>query len=133
MNPTFPGKILIIDDDPDLRDIYKETLGESGYDVDLATEGREGLFKIMEGGYDLILLDIMLPHIDGISILRKLKSETNLPYNGPIFVLSNLSQKEIIDEALNLGARGYIVKSDITPDQFLAKVSHILQNEGKAG
>lgn len=131
MNPTFPGRILIIDDDPDLRDIYKETLTESGYEVDLATEGREGLSKIMGGGYDLILLDIMLPHIDGISILRKLKAEKSLPYNGPIFVLSNLSQKEVIDEALDLGARGYIVKSDITPDQFLSKISHILQSEGK--
>ena len=131
VQPSFPGKILVIDDDPDLRDLYKEVLTEGGYQIDVASDGQEGLTKILLGGYDLILLDIMMPKIDGIGILKRLKDKPPDVYNGPIFVLSVLNQDEIIKKAMDLGAKGYIIKSDLTPDQVLNKISAILLEKQK--
>lgn len=131
MQPSFPGKILVIDDDPYIEDIYKEVLTEGGYKVDFASDGQDGLTKIFLGGYDLILLDIMMPKIDGLGILKILKDKPPNVYNGPIFVLSVLNQERIIKTALDLGASGYIIKSDLTPDQVLNKISAILAKKQK--
>ena len=131
MQPSFPGKILVIDDDPYLRDLYKEVLTQGGYQVDVASDGQEGLTKILQGGYDLTLLDIMMPKIDGLKILKILKDKPPSVYNGPIFVLSVLNQDDIIKKAMDLGAKGYIVKSDLNPDQVLNKISGILEQTQK--
>ncbi|KKR93534.1 MAG: hypothetical protein UU44_C0002G0195 [Candidatus Daviesbacteria bacterium GW2011_GWB1_41_15] len=106
---SSPGKILIVDDDDDIRNIYKDYLTANGFKVELATNGQEGLSKILQGGYDLILLDIMMPKIDGLGILRRLKEKplNQNVYNGPIVVLSALRQDEVYNEALRLGAKGY--------------------------
>lgn len=127
MNPSYPGKILLIDDDADIRDIFGEILISQGYKIDFARDGKEGLTKILQGGYDIILLDIMMPKIDGMAILKKLKEKPPTVYNGPIIVLSQLNQTEIINSALALGAKGYLVKSSLTPDQVMVKISEILQ------
>ncbi|KKS14916.1 MAG: Two component transcriptional regulator, winged helix family [Candidatus Daviesbacteria bacterium GW2011_GWA1_41_61] len=126
---SSPGKILIVDDDDDIRNIYKDYLTANGFKVELATNGQEGLSKILQGGYDLILLDIMMPKIDGLGILRRLKEKplNQNVYNGPIVVLSALRQDEVYNEALRLGAKGYIVKSDITPKDLLDKVVELLK------
>ena len=129
MSNGTPGKILIIDDDPDIQDIYNEVLKQAGYIVDHADDGTKGLGKIIEGGYDLILLDIMLPKIDGMNILKKVHNSPPSSYNGPIIVLSQIDQQDIINNALQLGAKGYIVKSSITPDQLIDRVSQILQTK----
>ena len=125
-----PGKILLIDDDPDIQSIYGEILTQAGYRLEVALDGEDAYSKILQGGYDLILLDIMLPKIDGLGILKRLKEHppNTSSYNGPIIVLSQLNQPEIINSALSLGAKGYIVKSSLTPDQVLAKVTQILQS-----
>lgn len=121
-----PFKILIVDDDPDLRDIYDETFTEAGYQVDLAIDGKEGLDKIFKGGYDLILLDIMMPKIDGLTVLKKIKtSGITLPPN-IIVILSQLNEENIIKQAMELGAKDYLIKSDYTPDQVLKKVNNLL-------
>lgn len=124
------GKILLVDDDPDIKSIYKEVLTQAGYNFDYADNGEKGLAKILQGGYDLILLDIMMPKIDGISILKRLHENPPNPsvYNGPIFVLSQLNQKELVDTAISLGAKGYLVKAHLAPDDLLKRVGEILQN-----
>lgn len=127
MNPDTLSKILIIDDDRDIQDVYQEVLKNEGYKVDYAINGKEGLEKIYQGGYDLILLDIMMPQIDGISVLEKLNVKPPDRYNGPIFVLSQLNQQEIVDKAKSLGAKGYLVKSQMTPDQVLTTIAQILK------
>lgn len=127
MGSGFPGRILIIDDDPDTRDVYREVLTEAGLTVEFAANGEEGLAKILQGGYDLILLDIMMPKIDGIAILKKLQGKELTVYNGPIIVLSQIDQPQIIETAKSLGAKGYFVKSGMTPGQILEKVSALLQ------
>lgn len=126
----FPGKILIIDDDYDIRSIYNEFLTNEGFLVDVAANGQEGLAKILIGGYDLILLDIMMPKIDGLGILRFLKNHVSDSkiYNGPIIILSALDQQYVINEAMALGAKGYLIKANLTPDESLKKIVKFLEN-----
>ena len=123
-------KILVIEDDQFLRELYEELLKGEGYSVELAEDGEKGLSKFLEGGYSLVLLDIMLPKIDGLEILRKAKDSKPKKENGPVVLLTNLGQDSIIKEGFSLGASGYLVKSAINPDQVLKEVKVFL-NKGK--
>lgn len=123
-------KILVIEDDQFLRELYEELLKGEGYSVDLAEDGEKGLSKFLEGGYSLVLLDIMLPKIDGLEILRKAKDSKPKKENGAIVLLTNLGQDSIIKEGFSLGASGYLVKSAMNPDQVLNEVKVFL-NKGK--
>ncbi len=126
---VFPGKILLVDDDNDLRQLYAGILQKSGYTVDLAVNGSEGYAKILQGGYDLVLLDLMMPDLDGISILKKLhESQPNNTYSGSIIVLSQIDQPQVIETAFKLGAKGYLVKSKLEPTELTSKISQILQS-----
>lgn len=118
-------RILLIEDDAYTRDIYQEILEEAGFEVILATDGQEGLMKLKEGGYSLVLLDVMMPKMDGISVLKALKAE-NLQTGQKIILLTNLGHDSVIQEALTLGAAGYMVKSDLNPDQLVEKVKNFL-------
>lgn len=120
-------KILVVEDDQYLRDLYIDILRDEGYDVDHAPDGEEGYAKLHAGGFDIALLDIMLPKMDGISILEKLQKETPpiIP-NGAIIVLSNIGQETVIAKAIGFGAKGYMIKSDMTPGQVISKVQEYL-------
>jgi DNA-binding response OmpR family regulator len=118
----MPQKILVVDDDQYLRDIYQENLVDEGFEVDIAINGEEGLKKLQQGGYALCLLDMMLPKVDGIGVLNSIREHPPQIPNGPIIVLSNLSHDTLIDDALKKGAASYIVKADMTPDQIVAEV-----------
>jgi two-component system OmpR family response regulator len=122
-------KILVVDDDPYLRDIYQETLTDEGYEVDLADDGETGAAKLQQGGYDLCLLDIMLPKIDGLGVLESLTNNPPQMPNGPIIVLSNLSHEPLIEEAFKKGASSYLVKADLTPDVLAVEVKRLLLEE----
>ena len=119
-------RILVVEDDQFLRDLYDDLLREEGYDVELAPDGQEGLDKILKGGYNLILLDIMLPKMDGLEILRQVKEKKPEQPNGPTVLLTNLGQDSIIKEGFNLGASGYLIKSAMNPDQVLSEVKVFL-------
>ena len=123
-------KILVIEDDQFLRELYEELLKGEGYSVELAEDGEKGLSKFLEGGYSLVLLDIMLPKIDGLEILRKAKDSKPKKENGPVVLLTNLGQDSIIKEGFSLGVSGYLVKSAMNPDQVLKEVKVFL-NKGK--
>lgn len=120
------AKVLIIDDDAYLRDLYQEVLQDAGYEVTTAVDGEEGLQKLQQGGIDLTLLDVMMPKLDGLGVLKKLKEAPPQALNGPILLLTNLAQDPIVQEALQLGASSYIIKADITPDQLLEKMKEYL-------
>ena len=126
--PTPPKKrILVVEDDQFLRDLYEEILVTAGFLVEKAVDGEDGYEMMKKGGYDLVLLDIMLPKMDGISILRKFHNEgPGLAPNKAVVILSNLGQESIIGEAINLGARGYMIKSDMTPEQALSEIRRYL-------
>ncbi len=119
-------RILIVDDDLYIRELYEEVLKDAGFEVVGATDGKEGLVNIIEGGFDLILLDLMMPEIDGLQVLRSLKQTPAKKPNGKIILLTNLSHDPTIQEGLNSGASSYLIKADITPDQLIEKVKETL-------
>jgi len=120
-------KILIIDDDLYIRELYEEVLKNAGFEVSSAVDGQEGLEKIKMGGFDLILLDVMMPKLDGLGLLAKLSQQPPKVKNGPIILLTNLSHDPVIKEALQKGAKTYLIKADLTPDQLVEKVKLFLK------
>src|SRR3989344_7908007 len=116
-NPNTVKKILIVEDDQFLREFYEELLVGEGFSVETAEDGEIGSNKAKEGGFDLILLDIMLPKKDGLQVLRDLKLSPAKSPNGPVVVLTNLGQDIVIKQCFALGAVGYLIKSAMNPDQ----------------
>lgn len=116
------SKILVVEDDNYARDIYQEILTDAGFTVTTANNGEEGLAKLVEGGYDLVLLDVMMPKLDGLEVLKSLKAQGKGKNNGKIILLTNLAHDPIIKEALDTGATDYLIKSDLNPDQLLEHV-----------
>jgi len=119
-------KILVVEDELFLRDLYIQILKDAEYEVDSAADGDEGLTKLLIGGYDLVLLDIVLPKRDGIQILKELQKTPPQKPNNAIVVMSNIDKEATIAEGVALGIKGHIIKSDYTPDQLLAEVTRIL-------
>jgi DNA-binding response OmpR family regulator len=114
-------RILVVEDDLFLRDIYCETLKNQGYNVEFAKDGDEGLTKIQEGGWDLVLLDVLLPGMTGIEIMQKLK-DTQLPTpNKKIIFLTNMDNPKEVNEMHELGIE-YWIKSELTPEVLLNKI-----------
>jgi len=118
-------KILIIEDDPFLSEMYAAKFVESGFEVDIAIDGKMGLDKIKDIQPDLALLDIVLPKMDGFEILKKIKEDKSLQ-GIPIVLLTNLVQKNEVEKGLSLGADEYIIKAHFTPTAVVAKVKEIL-------
>lgn len=122
-------KILIIEDDQFLRDFYQELLTSEGFQVDTAADGETALTKIRQGGWHLVLLDIMLPKIDGLNILKQLKIQGSASQIGPIVVLTNLGNDAVINQAFQLGASGYLIKSSMNPDDVLREIHNFLSKQ----
>jgi DNA-binding response OmpR family regulator len=119
---TIKQKILVIEDDQATRELYVEVLTQAGYQVDAAADGEAGLNQAMTGGYSLILLDIMIPKKDGLSVLSSIKSSVNKTKNGPVVIVTNLCGSDIAQEALRFGAVACLVKTSLNPDQLIGKV-----------
>jgi len=120
-------KILIIEDDPFLSEMYAAKFGQSGFRVEMAIDGKKGLEKIKTSKPDLILLDIVLPKMDGFEILRKVKEDSQLK-KIPVILLTNLGQKNEVEKGLALGADEYIIKAHFTPTAVMAKVKEVLSS-----
>ena len=131
--------ILLVEDDPFLIDIYTTKLKEEGFSVEVATGGEEGLKKIREKKFSLLVLDIVLPKIDGWEILEKLKTELpkeakvkmRTKFSSPIknlkiIVLSNLGQREEVEKGLKLGATKYLIKAHYTPSEVVEAIKEVL-------
>ncbi len=119
-------KILVIDDDLYMRELYEEVLKGAGYEVETAVDGKEGIDKLNRGGFDLVFLDMMMPKIDGLGVLNALIQNPPVVKNGPIILLSNLGHEHIIEEAIQKGAVSNLIKADITPEQLLKAVEKYL-------
>ena len=118
--------ILLIEDDPFLVEIYSTKLKEAGFSVIVAGEGDEGLKKMKEKTPDLLLLDIVLPSLNGWEIIRDIKEDEKLS-NLKIVILSNLGEKEEIEKGLKLGAVRYLVKAHYTPSEVVEEIKKILK------
>lgn len=121
-------KILLIEDDELIRDLYVRQFAQAGLLAEGVANGRTGLETAFKGGYSLILLDIMLPDINGLEILKKLK-EYPQTQKIPVVLLSNLGQDEIVKQGFNLGAEGYLIKLQYTPEQVIQEVKNILSRK----
>jgi CheY-like chemotaxis protein len=119
-------KVIVIDDDLYIRELYEEIIKDEGYKVDTAANGEEAYNKLKIGGYDLILLDIMMPKMDGLGIMDALKKNPPPIKNGPIILLTNLDHEPLIKDAMSRGAAAFIIKADITPADLLVQVKKYL-------
>jgi len=119
------SKVLMIEDDPVLQRMYISKLTEGGYEVDLARDGAEGLHKALNTDPDLVLLDLMLPKVDGLQILAEMRKNPKTRKT-PVIVLSNLAQADDATKALQLGADDYVVKLNTPPSSVLKKVQMLL-------
>jgi len=119
-------RILLIDDDTDIRNIFAEILSSGGYDVTTAIDGEEGLAHLMKGGFDAVLLDIMMPKLDGLGVLKKIKDSPPQQPNGPVLILTNLDHDPVLDEAISLGAHKHLLKADILPPALLKAVEEAI-------
>jgi CheY-like chemotaxis protein len=128
-------KILIVEDELLIRELYEIVFKQRGFIVDSAKDGQEAFDKICkcENKYDMILLDVMLPKFDGITVLKKIKGQDCPNKTTPVFLLTNLGMDTIIKEALTLGAEQYIIKSNFLPNQIVDEVEKFLNNGGKTG
>lgn len=121
-------RILVVEDDLNTRNLYQTILTDAGFKVEVAVDGSEGLAKCQSGGYDLVLLDVMLPKMDGIALLGELKKNPPKVPNKNIYLLTNLSHDPILKEALDLGVIDVILKTDVNPEELTKKVKEILAN-----
>lgn len=118
-------KILLIEDDPLLTDIYATKLRESGFETEVVERSEKALEVMRETKPDLVLLDIVLPRLDGWDILRQVQEEKDLR-GTPIVILSNLGQKEEVEKGLALGAVKYLIKAHYTPGEVLEELKKIM-------
>jgi DNA-binding response OmpR family regulator len=118
--------ILIVEDDSFVMDIYHTKLTQEGFAVFTADNGMEALKKLEKETPDLILLDILMPYMDGLEALKKIRAIDKMK-NVPIILLTNLSQKEEVDEGMALGANDYLIKSHFTPSEVLEKINKYLK------
>lgn len=119
-------KILIVEDDKFLRELIARKLTDEGFDIVEAVDGEDGIKKIKETKPDLVLLDLILPSIDGFEVLSRVKGDVSLA-SIPIIILSNLGQKEEVEKGLELGAVDYLIKAHFTPGEIIEKIKNILK------
>lgn len=114
-------KILIVDDEHDVQKILGDKIKSEGFEVESAFDGEDALKKVNKEKPDLILLDIIMPRMDGISFLHELKKDPELDAI-PVIMLTNLSSKEKVQESVEAGVRDYLVKAHYTLGEVIKKV-----------
>jgi len=119
-------KILIVEDDKFLRELIAQKLIKEGYNIVEAVDGEKGIKKVKDEKPDLILLDLILPGIDGFEVLAKIKEDPVLSQI-PVIILSNLGQKDDIERGLKIGAVDYLIKAHFTPGEIIEKVKTVLK------
>lgn len=124
---TNRKKIIFIEDDEMLVRAYQNKLTMEGFEVDKALDGEEALKQLQEKKFDLILLDLMLPKVDGFTVLEKLRASSWSSAKKPVVVFSNLGQESDINRAKDLGANDYLVKANLTPNQVVEKIREHLK------
>ena len=120
--------ILLAEDDVFVVSIYQTKLEKEGFTIAVAENGLEALKQLEKITPVMILLDIMMPYLDGIGVLKKIK-ESDEWRDIPVIMLTNLSEKEKMDEAMAMGASDYLIKSHFTPSEVMIKIREILDNK----
>lgn len=120
-------KILLVEDEDFIRELYVRQLTKEGFEVKSAIDGTTGLNILKQEAFDLLLLDIMLPGMNGLQLLREFKTQNP---NSPMItiLLTNLGQEAVIKEGFELGAQAYLIKASYTPDQVVTEVKNALSD-----
>ncbi len=121
-------KILLVDDDSFLRDMYATKFSELKFDIDVSETAEGALAKLHEGKYDVVLLDMIMPGITGVELLKKIKEE-KIGGNPICIMLSNQSEESDRAAALAAGAVGYIVKAELIPSEVVATVLNFVSKK----
>jgi len=124
------AKLLLVEDDVTLVKMYERKFKSDGYEVEIAYDGEEGFKKATDNPPDLIVLDLMLPKLDGISVFKKIRSQAST-FKTPVLMLTNFDQEDAVFECFKLGAVDYLLKSEVTPQEVVAKIENLLK--GKEG
>lgn len=123
-------KILLVEDEALIRELYSRQLTRAGFAVKPVETGELGVEAIKTEDFDLILLDIMLPGINGLEVLKQFKTLKPGAAQTVVIMLTNLGQDSVIKEGFDLGAQAYLIKTSYTPDQVVQEVNNALA--GKA-
>ena len=121
-------KILLVEDDGLMSRMYDRLFSFAGYEVEVAEDGEAGFVKAKEFLPDLILLDVMMPRMNGLEVIQKLKEEPKTR-NIIVVLLTNLGIQEKLDEAMQLGAAAVITKSNHQPDEIVEMVANLLKEK----
>lgn len=113
-------KVLLIEDEHEVAELYRLKLTLDGYSVEVAEDGKEGLEKALKLNPELIFLDIKMPGMDGFEVLKHLRSN-EVTKKTPIVILSNFDEQEMIEKGLTLGANEYLIKSQFNPAELSKK------------
>jgi DNA-binding response OmpR family regulator len=117
--------IVLVEDDEFLAELYATKLNMDGYEISLAADGEKGLKLIKEKKPDLVLLDIILPKMDGFEVLRQMKEDSEVK-DTPVILLTNLSQKDEVKKGLDMGAHDYLIKAHFMPSEVVKKIKNII-------
>lgn len=117
--------ILLTEDDPFIADIYSTSLKNAGFEISLAADGEECLKKLKEKNFDLILLDLLMPKIDGLTVLKHIKEDLKSK-DTPVMILTNIGEKENIEKGIQLGAVDYLIKTNFSPEEIIQKIEKLL-------
>lgn len=122
------AKILVVEDDPFVSSMYVDKLEKAGFETLAADDGSLGWEMIQKEKPDLVLLDILLPKISGFEVLKKMKANRETK-DISVILLTNLGQKQDVDEGLRLGAEDYLIKVHFTPQDVMAKIEKVLKEK----
>jgi CheY-like chemotaxis protein len=128
-NESEKPKILLAEDEDDARMIYLDILGDDDFEVDAAENGQKTLDHLAGKVYDLLLLDIIMPDMDGISVLSEIKKYPAKYGTSKIVMLTNIGGDLAIEKALSMGANGYMLKSETDPEELVRIIKKYLSGE----
>ncbi len=125
-NSVSGRKILCIEDELFIGELYSRALTKAGYDITVIGDGTKALKAAQTDDYDIILLDLMIPNVTGIEILRSLRDTNQTPHlKAKIIVTTNLEQREDVRADIEHQADGYLVKAELTPYELVAFVNNV--------
>ena len=126
--PSAPsrGAVLIVEDDAFLRKLLTDKFKNEGYSVESAEDGREALGKLEKNAPSIVLLDLLMPEVDGFQVLQAIRAKQSTK-RLPVVVLSNLGEQEHVARAKALGADDYLIKAHLFLDEIVERVEDIIK------
>ena len=126
MDHNAPVTVLVVEDNELILGFVNKTVSDAGFKVTSVTNAEDALKSIQEHKPDIILLDIILPGMDGLEFLKTVRKDGELK-NIPVVIISNLSGRDDVDKGMLMGANSYLIKSNILPEDVIKKINEVLK------